>query len=218
MTSSTIRAELSTVCITRSVACITVLGRTFVYAICMAGTALRIAMPTGQWETSVRMIEGRSAPAVCRMTCAAILPELTIVCILCSVTGMAVLGCAFENTVCMAGGTGSVLMLSIQLKCTFIMIEGNIFPTAGAMAGCAIRSELTCVCIFGSMATVTVRRCTSINTIGMAGLAVHTRVLTGQRKARPPVIEIHIRPATSIMTLRAVRAKLAVMPVSLLMA
>ena len=111
MTSATIRTELSAVRISGSMTGVTVLRRTFI-AICMARTALHIAMSTGQREACIRMIESRPTPAVDGVTSTTIFPKLPIVCITIGMTGITIAGRTYENTVRVAGSTGNILMLS----------------------------------------------------------------------------------------------------------
>ena len=111
MTGTTIRTELSTMRISRSMTGVTVLRRPLV-AIRMARTALNIAVPTCQREACIGMIESRSTPAVGGVTGTTIFPKLSIVCIPVRMAGITIHWRAFEYAVCMAGSTGDVLMFS----------------------------------------------------------------------------------------------------------
>jgi len=98
------------------------------------------------------------------------------------------------------------------------MVEGNVFPATGSMATRAIRSELTVMCIVCSMASKTTRGRTSIHSVYMTGLASNSCVLARESGTRPTVIEIHIPPATCVMTLGTVRPKLTFVLVIFLVA
>jgi len=56
------------------------------------------------------------------------------------------------------------------------VIKGSATPAIGGVAGTATGSELTIVMVIGSVAGITVRRRSFVNSVGMAGLAVDSGV------------------------------------------
>ena len=60
-------------------------------------------------------------------------------------------------------------MFPCERKTRVVVIEGHIAPSAGVMAGAAIRTKLTIVLVIRSMTGVAVRRCTFIYTVDMTG-------------------------------------------------
>ena len=79
----------------------------------MTGIASHVAMLSGQWETCVAVIETYLTPTPGGVASAAIRTELSTMSIISSMTGMAIRRRTFEGTVCVAGKTGNILMLSI---------------------------------------------------------------------------------------------------------
>ena len=176
MTGATIRPELSAVRISVRMTGVTICRRTLVNAVGMAGSAANVAMLSGQGEACVVMVEGRTIPTVGGVTRAAIHPELPAVRIVCSMTGIAIGRCPFENTIGMAGGTGNALMCSVQFESRRVVIEDDIVPTAWHMTGRALCAKLTAMNIVGGVAGIAIRRCPTI-AIGMAGLTGNIGVL-----------------------------------------
>ena len=107
-------------------------------------------------------------------------------------------------------------MFATQLEARCVVIEGNISPGAGGMAGPTIRAKLTVMCIPGRVAGKAIFR-RARKAICVTTLAVDTCMLTSQCKARSPVIEIYIRPTARIMTSSTVLTKLTIVLVVLLM-
>jgi len=64
-------------------------------------------------------------------------------------TGKAIRRCAVELSIGMAGCAGGILMLACQRKSRGIVIEIDVSPTTGDMAGATIRTELPFVDIPG---------------------------------------------------------------------
>jgi hypothetical protein len=157
------------------------------------------------------MIETRIPPTTGRVARTTICPKLTIMSIPRSVTGKTIRRCALIDTVCMAVTTSHVFMLAGQWKAGIIVVEANIPPTAGHMAGTTIRAKLAIMSIPGSMAGITIRRRTLELPVDMAGRTGSVLVLAGQRESRCAVVKSHILPAAGYMTGTAIRAKLPVM-------
>ena len=159
------------------------------------------------------MIETRIPPTTGRVARATICPKLTIMSIPGSVTGVTIRRRALINTICMAITTSHIFMLACQRETRVIVVEANITPTAGHMAGAAIRAKLAIVSISGSMAGKTVRRRTFELSIGMAGCAGCILVLASQWETRCAVVKARLLPATGHMTGTAIRAKLAIVSI-----
>ena len=137
---------------------ITVGWGTFIYAILMTGSAVQIHMPASQRKSCVIVVEGCILPVRRLMTCAAIGPELTRMCILICMTRKAVGWRAFVNSIVVTGRTDGIRMTACQRKYSFVMIERHILPATGHMAGTAVRAELTTMRILIRMARKTVLR------------------------------------------------------------
>lgn len=81
------------------VAGITICRRTLIDIIYVAGSTSDIGMRASQWEGSISMIEGYVLPAAGVMTGCAICAELTTMCVLGGMTGIAIFRSAFEYIV-----------------------------------------------------------------------------------------------------------------------
>lgn len=158
---------------------ITVLGRALVHAIGMAGTTLHIAVTSIQWEACIGMIESCPTPTTGSMTGSTICAELAVVSVLGSMTSVAILRCAFENTVLMTGSTLGITVPSSQCKPGILgMIEGHIPPAARVMAGTTIRAELSVMGVPCSVTAITILRCTFENPVLMTGCTGNTLMLS----------------------------------------
>ena len=97
------------------------------------------------------------------------------------------------------------------------MIEGDISPAAGVMAGCTVRAKLSTMGVIRGMAGKAIGWCASI-AICMACLAVDACMLACQRKTGElSVIEVHVPPAARVMAFSTIPAKLTRMLVIFLM-
>jgi len=147
MTGRTDRTKLTVVCIFGGMAGVTIPGRTFVNPIDMTGFTLGVGVDTGQWEICFAVIETHIFPTAGVMAGCAIRAELTIMCILLSMTGKTILGCTFENIVHMTGCALYIEMQTCKRESGLGMIEVNILPVSGNMAGATIGPELSLVSI-----------------------------------------------------------------------
>lgn len=93
------------------------------------------------------------------------------------------------------------------------MVECGVLPTGCSMTCRANRAELTVMGILRGMAGNTFPGCALIDTIYMAGCALHANMAARQRKAGPAVIEIHIFPSAWVMAGTTIRSELPVMGV-----
>ena len=112
MASSAIRPKAASVIIVLCMAGITIRRRSLVNAVCVAGSAIQLAMSACQWEARVVMIEGRSAPTARCVASATVCTELSIMRVPGCMTGIAIGGRPFEDTVRMARIASHVTMLS----------------------------------------------------------------------------------------------------------
>ena len=103
MTGSTIGSELPIVMVIGSMTGETVFGSAFENPVCMTGFAVDIIVLTCQWETCIRVFECHIAPTTRVMTSRAIGSKLPVVVVIRSMAGKAILGCAFELSICVAG-------------------------------------------------------------------------------------------------------------------
>lgn len=97
-------------------------------------------------------------------------------------------------------------------------IELSRRPCCRAMAGSAVCSKLTCMFSRLRMAANTFGRYACKLSIGMTTLTFHAGMTTRQREVRAVVIEIHIVPLEGVVACAAVRAKLTVVHIIVLMA
>ena len=129
------------------VTCHTLTGRSLIHAIPMALGAFKVGMFSHEWETCIVMIEGCIAPPAGGMTGTTVRTELPIMGILRSMTGITIRGRALVNAVRMAGITLNIRVFPGKREGGGAVIEGHIAPSAGIVAGSAIRPKLTVVFI-----------------------------------------------------------------------
>jgi len=124
------------------------------------------------------------------------------------------------NTLCRRAGVHSILMalrtfevrmFAHQREAGVVVVEGRVAPSARGMTGTAVRAELSVMGIFGCMTGITIRRCTFINTVDVAGGALNVGMFAGKREGRIIVIEVYIAPAACCVAGTAIRTKLPVM-------
>lgn len=105
---------------------------------------------TGQRKTGKIVIEGDFRPSIRRVACAAILPKLTRVVIIFSMTGNALSRRVDEFAELVATFTGGIDVGTGELETGSGVIEYMINPLRGLMAGTTILDKLTHVnIIFG---------------------------------------------------------------------
>lgn len=133
MARTAIGTELPVMLILRCVAGITIGRRTFIHAIDMACAALNVGMLPRERKTGVAVIETDIRPFDGFMTGTTIHAKLTVVFILCSMTGIAIFWRAFVDIIQMARLTGSIHMRSRQRKGSIAVIECCVLPTGRCM-------------------------------------------------------------------------------------
>jgi len=90
-------------------------------------------MQPDQWEGSIGMIERDTLPGCRCVAGSASGPKLTVVMVLCRVTRVTILGCAFINIVDVAGFAGNIGMRPSQREGCVAVIERCILPFGGVM-------------------------------------------------------------------------------------
>ncbi len=110
MTRSAICSKLSVVFIIAAVTGIAVLRRAFIHAILMAVCAGHVDMRTRQFKDRQIVVKGCALPGGCAVARSAIRTELSIVFIIVTVTGIAILRRAFEGSILVTVRTGQTAM------------------------------------------------------------------------------------------------------------
>jgi len=103
------------------------------------------------------------------MASTAVRTELSIMHIPGRMTGVAIEGRPFEDTVRMTGIAGHVAMLSGQWEARVAVIEAYRTPALCGVASTAIRTKLSTMSVIGSVAGITVRWRTFEDTVRVAG-------------------------------------------------
>ena len=124
--------------------------------------------------------------------------------------GNALSGRAFIHTISMTLGAGKLSVMPDQWKGCVVMVEGDVGPATGDMAGGTVGTELTVVFIFRCMACKASCGRPLIHAVGVACGAQDGRMKPGQREACVIVVEVHIRPFGGFMTCGTVRPELTV--------
>jgi len=101
-------------------------------------------------------------------------------------------------------------MLSNKWEGRIVVIEGDIIPTAGRMAGAAIGAKLPVVIVVGSMTGIAVGWRALIDTIGMTVATGQITMLPHQWETRIGMIKGRAAPATGRMTGSAIGSELSV--------
>lgn len=165
-------------------------------------------MFSNQRETGIGMIERYVRPFRGFMTGTTVAAKLAVVMVILGMAGIASRRCVLIGIIHMTGCTGNLCMRTRQRKARTPMIEMYILPCGRFMATCTVRAELTVVFIVGGMTGITIRRSTSIYTIGMAIDTCQSAVTACQWEARFAVIEVNILPVAGVMTIGAVASHL----------
>ena len=155
------------------------------------------------------MIECSALPTIGVMAGRADCPELTTVGIVRGMTGHTLRGRASEYTIHMAGLAGNAGVRPGQCEGRIIVVEVDILPAAGIVAGGAVGPKLAAVRLQGGMAGVTVLGCAFEDAVDVTGRAWHVYMPTRERKTRLVMIETHIPPGAGVMAGATICAKLA---------
>lgn len=171
MTTGAVRAELSVMCIFRGMTGITIRRCTFI-TIRMAIDTCNSAVTALQRETRPAVVEVNILPTAWVMTICTItshLPGMRIF-----MAGDAVHGCSLEQEIIMATRAGKTGMLSNQMESGLVMVEGNILPGRGTMAGLAFLSQQSHMRIILPVTGKTIHGCAFENIIYVTTTARHT--------------------------------------------
>mgnify|MGYP005841124861 CR=1 FL=1 len=151
---------------------------------CALKNVASVAIRTGdihvrpcEGESRQRVVKGGILPPFGGMALGAILTELPLVCVVCLVAGVTLLGCALEYAVHMAGFTCQDAMRSCQRERRQGMVKGSALPTFGCMALGAVLTKAPGMGII----------------LGVAGETVRWSVFQVSRRARPNVASSAIR-------------------------
>ena len=168
VTRSTLRSKLAAVCIVIGMAGIAVLRRALIDSVHMTGSALHICMTATQGKGGVVVVKRHVLPAARVMAGSTICAKLPIVLIIADMTGIAILRCALEGSICVTSRTLNIHMASAQWKVCIVMIKSNFLPTCGVMTGSTIRAELPIVLIIADMTGIAILRGAFQDSIRMA--------------------------------------------------
>ena len=100
--------------------------------------ALQGQVSASQWKSRFRVVKRSRQPGVRCVAGSAIRPELPVVVIVFSVTGMAVLRRALKDVINMAGRAVHGRVLAQQLEGGQVMVESGLFPIVRDMAYTAV--------------------------------------------------------------------------------
>ena len=121
----------------------TILWGAFENVILMTGIAIQLDMITDERKCRCVMIEFRTRPFRCLMTCSAIPAELTLVDVLGCMTGKAILWSVFVFPVYVTGFTADIDVRTCQLEVRRIVIELSRFPGISCMTLLTRSAKLT---------------------------------------------------------------------------
>jgi hypothetical protein len=145
----------------------TLRGCALIHAIFMALGALQLRVMPNQWERSVVMIECCIAPTTGIVAGSAVCAKLAVVGILCGMTGVAICGRAFINTIAVAGTAWSIRVQSGQREAGIVVVESHIRPRRWDVAGSAACAKLAIVSVPGCMTGITIFWRSLIHIIGV---------------------------------------------------
>jgi len=204
---------LSIVLVIAGMAGITILRRTLIGPVHMAGGTVHLGVLAHQRESRGVVIEVHVAPSRRHMACRTVRTILPIMLVFSGMAGVAVLGRAFEDPVHMAGGAVHRLMGAVQREGGGIVVEVHLVPFRRPVTDLTSRSELSIVMVVFGMAGIAVLGRALIHSVHMAGLAVHGGVRSCQREGGGVVIEGRILPFRRGMARPACRSELTLVPV-----
>lgn len=195
-----------------------VLRRPFEHPIDMTRRTSDGRMRTHQREGRDTMVKVHVAPTRRLMAGFAGCPILTVVAVILGMTGEAVLRRAPEDSIGMAGFTGLRSVRTDQRKTGAVMVEDNIAPAGGRMAGSAFFSERSVMHIVFGVAGKTTRPNRRENTVHMALGTIRLGMLADQRKASAGMVKVCHLPIIRGVTLIALFAKFTLVRVLIAMA
>lgn len=155
------------------------------------------------------MIECGALPAAGVMAGRAYCAELTTVGIVRGMAGHTIRRRASEHTIRMAGLAGNAGVRPGQCEGRVIVVEVDVLPTTGIMAGGAVSPKLAAMRVHGGMAGVTILGCAFEYAVDVTGRARHVHMPTRERKSRLVMIEAHILPGAGVMADATVCSKLS---------
>ena len=172
-------------------------GRTLIDVVSVTLHTCCLDVSTREREGGLAMVECRNLfPVVGRMACGAVGAVLAQVFLRLSVAVHACGGCAFIDVVAVTVHTCRLNMGTREREGRLVMVERNLIPAAGRVAGHTIRAEGTLVYV---VLLVTGHACAVGNLeIGlgagrrMAELATYLNVLAFERKAHLGVVKVAI--------------------------
>lgn len=134
------------------------------------------------------------------MATAAVRTQLTIVCIILFMARITIFRCAFEHAIDMTTFAGNTQMFSNQREGKFGMIDIDLIPAIGCVAGGAIGPKLTAVLVILLMTRETIRWRTIQNAVDVTLLALNADVQTGQLEGSQIMIEVSWLPTKRRVT------------------
>jgi hypothetical protein len=125
----------------------TICGRTFEFQIDMTVATGNSDMLTGQFKDGIVMIKAARLPTIGRMTAFTLRAQTTAMRVVLAVTGSAIHGCAFEDTVNMTALASYGRMFPIKMEGEQGVIHCRKLPAFGRMTSGAVGSKLTIVMV-----------------------------------------------------------------------
>jgi len=195
MTSAAVRAKTSVVLIVLFMAGIAILRRTLEDVVHVTLGTGHIQVPACQLESCKIVVKFCRLPAIGRMTGSAIRAELTVVRVILFMAGIAILRSTFEDAIHMAFLAGHAQMFSNQRECKFGMIDTDLVPTFGCMAGGAIGAKLAAMFVILLVTRETIRWRPFKHPIDVAFFALNINMQTGELKSGQVMVEVGWFPA-----------------------
>jgi hypothetical protein len=211
-------AELSAVRISLRVTDAADLGGALEYTAEMTGGTVYGNVRTGQFKGGFVMIEVGGFPGTGDMALSAIVAKLALMGVIIFVAGTTVLGCAFIAAIDVAQCALHRNMRPGQREGELIVVNRDMLPVTGIVAGAAVLCELTVVFVILLVAGRAIQGCANEDAIEVAFVAGHRHVFANQLEGELTVIGVDFVPGVGIMAGAAVLHELPVVFIVFLMA
>jgi hypothetical protein len=147
MATATILAKLTVVSISLGMTGKTIREGVFEEVVRMTIIAGNLGVFAHQRKSRFGVVEGNQLPIYWGMTVFTLSTKLTVMDIVFSVAGVAVLGSALENVIDMTTFAVNLGVFAHQRKASFGVVKGSLLPIHRSMATATILSKLTVVSI-----------------------------------------------------------------------
>lgn len=213
MARSAVHTELTIMFVLRGVTGVTILRRAFIHVVDVAGFTGGARVRSRKRKGGIPVVERYVLPAARSMARGTDRAELSVVDVFRGMARITILRRAFIDPVDVTRLALDACMPARQRKSGFVVIEGGVLPSAGVMAGGAIRAELTVMRVPRGVTGKTRFGRPLENVVHVTGFTLHIDVEAGQREAGPVVIETNVLPGGRRVARAAVRTELSVVRV-----